>query len=140
MHYFARKGLGKDMDNFLEKVKANVSKFLGGAEKYTKVAAQKTTDIINQTKHTISINDLENKVVDKMVEIGGYIYAEHMEGAELPEELLEKCREVDSLKEEINELKAKIAELKDSRICPGCGEYNSDKNVHCSKCGTKLED
>ena len=128
------------MNNLLEKVKVNVTKFLGGAEKYTKVAAQKTNDIISQTKHTLSINDLENKVLDKMVEIGGYVYSEYVDETELPEELMEKCREIEAIKEEINELKAKIAELKDSKICPECGEYNSIKNVHCASCGAKLED
>ncbi|MDO4618072.1 MAG: hypothetical protein Q4B31_00950 [Clostridia bacterium] len=128
------------MDNFMGKVKDTLGKVVGGAEKYTKVAKQKTSDLITQTKHNFSINDLENKVVEVMVEIGGYIYAEHMEGAELPEELVEKCEQIDSYKDEINELKAKIAELKESKFCSECGEYNHDKNVYCAKCGSKLDD
>lgn len=126
------------MDNFFEKVKSNLGKAKDEAEKYSKIAVQKTSDIISQTKYSFAMNDAENKMVSVMAEIGEYVYGEYLQGAEFPADIAAKCNEIDSLKEEIGALREKIAELKDSVTCPNCNEYNSTENLYCAKCGTKL--
>ncbi len=126
------------MDNFINKIKSNFGKAKDEAEKYTKIAAKKTSSIIDKTKYSIALNDAENKIASVMAEIGEYVYAEYVKGAEFPDEIAGKCSDIDALKEEIASLKAKIAELKDSAICSTCGEYNPVGNEYCGKCGEKL--
>ncbi|MBQ7794699.1 MAG: zinc-ribbon domain-containing protein [Clostridia bacterium] len=126
------------MDSFFDKVKTNFGKAMDGAEKYSKIAAQKTSGIISQTKYSFAINEAENKMVSVLAEIGEYVYSEFSEGAEFPADIAAKCAEIDALKEEIASLKEKIAELKESVVCPSCGEYNSSENSFCGKCGAKL--
>ncbi len=126
------------MDKFFDKVKTNFGKAMDGAEKYSKIAAQKTSGIISQTKYAFAVNEAENKVVSVLAELGEYVYEEFSEGAEFPEEIVAKCKEINSLKEEIAALKEKIAELKESVLCPNCGEYNDTQNCYCGKCGSKI--
>ncbi len=126
------------MEKLLDTVKTGLGKALDGAEKYSKIAVEKTSGLINQTKYSYAINEAENKMVSLFAELGEYLYNECREGDNLPDEVLSKCKEITSLKEEIASLKDKIAELKDAVVCSECGEYVSSKNSFCSKCGSKL--
>ncbi len=127
------------MNEFLEKAKGIFNKAVGGAEKYSKIAVQKTNDVISKTKLNISLNETENKIVSALAEIGEYVYAEYKDGSEFPESIAAKCAEIDVYKEEVSQLKEKIAEIKDAVCCPECGEYNADENNFCHKCGKNLK-
>ncbi len=126
------------MDNFLGKIKTNFSKAKDEAEKYSKLAIQKTSNLVSQTKYNFAVNDAENKIVTVMAEIGEYVYSEYLSGAEFPADVAAKCEDIDALKEEIASLKERIADLKDATVCSSCGEYNSSENIYCAKCGEKL--
>lgn len=128
------------MDGIFDKVKTSLSKAKNEAGKYSKVAIQKTSNLVSQTKYSFAVNDAENKIVAVMAEIGEYVYSEYLQGSEFPAEIAEKCENVDRLKEEIASLKEKIADLKDATVCTSCGEYNNSENVYCAKCGNKLHD
>ena len=51
----------------------------------------------------------------------------------------EKCKKIDSLNEELNALKEKLSELRESVKCTECGEYNDKENMFCTKCGAGME-
>lgn len=127
------------MNEFLEKVKVTLNKAVGGAEKYSKIAVQKTNDVISKTKLSISLNETENKIVSALAEIGEYVYSEYKDGSEFPESIAAKCAEIDVYKAEVSALKEKIAEIKDAVCCPECGEYNPEENNFCCKCGKSLK-
>lgn len=127
------------MDRFFDKVKTNFSKAKGEAEKYSKLAIQKTSNLVSQTKYNFAVSDAENKIVTVMAEIGEYVYSEYLSGAEFPADVAAKCADIDALKEEIAALKEKLADLKDATVCSSCGEYNSSENIYCAKCGEKLK-
>lgn len=127
------------MKEFFEKVKSGVGKAVGGAEKYSKIAVQKTNDVISKTKLNISLNETENKIVSVLAEIGEFVYSEYKEGSEFPEDIAAKCAEIDNYKAEITVLKDKIAEIKDAVCCSECGEYNPEESNFCSKCGKSLK-
>ena len=126
------------MENFINKVKTTFDKATDEAGKYSKIAIEKTSSIVNRTKLQFAANDAENKLVSVLAELGEYVYKEYSEGAEFPEDIASKCEDVDALKEEINTLLNKIADLKESKLCPECKEYNDKANLYCSRCGAKL--
>ena len=128
------------MKDFFGNMKGNIGKAKDEVSKYSRLAAQKTSNLLEQTKLTFASNDAENKVVELMSQIGEYVYSEHVGGAEFPEEIEQKLAAIDALKEEIAELKSKVAELKEKTICLVCGEYNDRENVFCAKCGSRLGD
>lgn len=119
------------MDNFVEKIKAKLNKAVDGAEKYANIAVNKTSSLIDKAKLSIAVNDAEKKIKDIMIEMGEYVYANYAEGVDFPEELAEKCADIEKLK-------AEIAELKNAVVCDNCGEYNPAENEFCGKCGEKI--
>ena len=136
--YRNKERTGFEMDGFFAKVKSNFGRAKDEASKYSKLAIQKTSNLVSQTKYNFAVNDAENKIITLMAEIGEYVYTEYLDGSEFPAEVAAKCADIDSLKEEIASLKDKIADLKDAVVCPACGEYNNNENIYCAKCGEKL--
>lgn len=127
------------MEDFTQKLKSKFGKAKVGAEKYSKLAAEKTSSVISRAKISVAISEAEKKIKDIKAEIGEYVYKEFRAGTEFPEDLNAKCAELEALEEEIAELKESMAELKDSIICGSCGEYNPKENEFCGKCGNKIK-
>ena len=125
------------MSDILNQLKQGAEKLINNAEKISKTAVKKTKDTIDQTKLKYTVSETEDKIKDILAEMGERIYTEYKNGRELDEDLSEKCRLVKSLYEEINDLKAKIAELNDSVVCPVCGSMMSKEACFCPKCGNK---
>lgn len=103
------------------------------------VACKKTGEAVTIQKQKFDIGTEENKV-SKLYEKLGKIYfesfkdtqVENEEMSGLIEEIKEKNKKIELLKEEINTLKNK-------RVCPNCSTSIDKASVFCSKCGTKLE-
>ncbi len=127
----------KHMSDILNQLKQSAEKIINSAEKISKTAVKKTKDTIDQTKLKYAVSETEDKVRDILAEMGEKIYNEYKNGAEFDAELSDKCKLVSSLYEEIADLKAKIAELNDSVVCPVCGSLISNDACFCPKCGHK---
>lgn len=130
---------GLKMEEFIEKVKNGASKMFAEAEKLTGTATQKTGAFVSRAKLNYAVTANENKIKDICEDIGKSVYEEYKSGSEFPEPIAEKLKEIDTLYDEVTELKTKIADLKNSVICGECGEYNSAEGTYCSKCGVRLK-
>ncbi len=126
------------MDDFFEKLKSGAEEFKKGAKKVTKQVVRKTNDAVSQTKLSFAINETENKISEVYEEMGRGVYRDYLKNGETSESMKECCAQVDKLLAEVDGLKEKVAELKQSVKCPGCGEYNRNGSFYCSKCGTQL--
>lgn len=126
------------MDELFDKLKDGASKAKDNAEKIAKKVAQRTSNVINQTKLTFAVNEAQNKVKDAYSEIGKIMYKKHLDGLETDEIYSELLEKIDKLMDEISMLNDKIAELKNSLKCPECGAFNSVDSEYCSKCGAQL--
>lgn len=126
------------MDDFVEKIKQGAAKVFDEAEKVTNAAVNKTGSVLNQTRVGYAINASEAKIKALCAEIGNFVYDEYKRGNEFPEDINERLKKIDSLYEEINELKLKLADLKNSKICPSCNAFNDNENTYCAKCGEKI--
>lgn len=126
-------------EQFVEKIKQGADKVFTEAEKFAGSAVNKTGNLINKTKLNYAIGTNEGKIKDILAEIGKSVYNEYKNGSEFPEDIAEKLSCVDTLYDEIAELKAKIADMSNSVVCPECGEYCSADGDFCSKCGAKIK-
>lgn len=126
------------MDEFVEKIKKSAAKVFDEAEKFTNAAVAKTGGIVNKTKLNYAIGASEGKIRDILAEVGRSVYDEFKDGGEFPPEIDERLKAVDILYDEIAELRAKIADMQNSIICPACSAYNDVENIYCSKCGVKM--
>lgn len=126
------------MEEIFDKLKYHAYKAKDEADKLTKIVVNKTNNMIGQTKLTFAANDTEAKMQQLYTEIGQMVYQIHRDGDTTPEQVLEQCRQLDLLADELMTLKTKIAGMKDQIVCPSCGSYNSREGNFCQTCGAKL--
>lgn len=103
-------------------------------------AAKKSSELVEVTKINMSISSEEDKIKKHFSKIGEEIYAKYAEGNEIDPDFMEMCQEIGTIREKINDLKAKIMELKNVKLCTNCGAELDRSIVFCPKCGTKQED
>ncbi len=114
----------------------NVGKKLGGAGK---AALKASGDLVQITKLNLAIKSEENKIEGFMVEIGNGVYEKYKSGKPVDAELSLSCEEIAKCMNSIEELKAKIIEVKNLKKCPGCSSEVDRNDAYCSKCGAEME-
>ena len=77
-----------------------------------------------------------NMDIRNRVEIGKQYYEMHKGDVE---PFFEEIRLINETLAEIDQLKAKIADLKGKKKCSVCGAVNEGEAAYCSKCGAKCE-
>ncbi len=127
------------MDDLFDKIKEHAIKAKDEATKITKHMVGKTSDVINKTKTSIAISEAESKIKDLYASIGKKVYEDYAKCGETEEVYSEACNKIDLLLEEVNELREKIAQMQDTKICD-CGEYSKKDSMYCAKCGRKFYD
>lgn len=115
--------------NFLQRLK-------DGAGKVT----DRAQNVVEIGKLNTQISNIERELglyYQKMGEVfyEGY-HKKDMSDAE--KEMLDLAKTCDLLAEERDEIRAKVAELKNERLCGACGRTVSEDAVFCQYCGHKL--
>lgn len=127
------------MDNLMENLKKGVSVALTEAEKISKAVKNKTVHIYDTTKLKLALNDTQGKLDKHYREIGEIIYKRYLDNRNVGDDVEALCEEIDEFMEEVNALKARIAELNNNSICPNCGKTIDKSDSFCPSCGTKLD-
>ncbi len=104
-----------------------------------KAAAKKSSELVEVTKLNMSISSEEDKIEKLYLEIGKTIYESYAKGETTSDLFVEKCKQIDSYNSNIKEMRRKILELKNEKICPECREELDISALYCSKCGAKQE-
>lgn len=114
------------------------------AKQYIDKAAQtvsnKSNEIVEKTKCKSAIASTEEQVTKAYAEIGRYYYESHLSGELFEGFVADKCASIDELKQKLEELKLRLAQLNDQKLCPKCGEKCVESAVYCSKCGYHFYD
>lgn len=123
----------------LEKAKLTAGMAADGAVKAAGVVSQKGTQLVEKTKRSFQVFDLNNEVELLMREIGRMVYLTHT-GAETDEAALEaKLAEIDEKYAQIAEIKAVQEAEKPTTVCPVCGKACDKNDLYCRVCGEKLQ-
>lgn len=108
------------------------------AAKTAKMAKDKSGELYEITKLSISINECESKI-DKLFKNAGILsYRDYENGAALSEDIVSILKDIDEKFKEIEELKAKINEIKSVSVCPKCNAANPKTANFCQNCGEIL--
>ncbi len=78
------------------------------AEKTFNTVAKKTGEIVEDSKTKYSIFDLNNEIEKIYAELGKEIYAAYKEDRNAAEFIEEKCKTIDELQAEVDELRSKL--------------------------------
>lgn len=127
------------MEEILEKVRKTAIKAKDEAARLTKQVADKTNNVISQTKVSYALSENEKRIKEIYAEIGKKVYESYKQTGEA-DNFLENCEKLDILFEESQTLNKMLSELKDSVKCSVCGEYNKKAASYCARCGASLYD
>lgn len=112
--------------------------FLDDVKKFGKNITEKGKDVIEITKLNSQISSEKDKIKDIFVKIGEEVYNAYAAGQGSAHD--ELCGQIKEIEDKINELTAKVLELKNATKCPNCGAEVTKDTAFCSKCGTKVND
>lgn len=79
---------------------------------FASVAAKKTGDAVEITKHSINKAGLEKEIDDLYKQIGQYVYSQTVSGSEYAPQIMEGCKKINSLLFEIESLNMEIDAIK----------------------------
>ena len=93
-----------------------------------KVTADKTGKLAKETKLKFKMGELKSKIEDIYEEIGKKVYEKHVKKEEIStNDLLEECKQIDEISNEIEKIRQECLELKDKKQCQKCFK-EIDKN------------
>ena len=102
-----------------------------------KAAAKKSGDIVEVTKLYMSIGSEEEKIKKVYIDLGKALYETYSTGGEVDEISKGYCESIKSYEDNIKEIKLKILELKDLKLCQSCSAEIDSEFDFCPKCGAK---
>lgn len=110
--------------------------FFDDVKKFSKNIADKSKDVIEIAKLNSQIGTEKDKVKEICLQIGEQVFKAY--NPDEPSAYSELCAEIKSINDKIDELSAKVLELKNASKCPSCGAEVTKETAFCSKCGTKV--
>jgi rubrerythrin len=105
-------------------------------------ASEKTSKIAKETKLRISISECEGNLKDIYKKIGKIIYEKYQTRREedLAMEFIKEFKEVDTIKQKIQDMEREILDLKDKVKCSKCGNLYEATFEFCPKCGQRQKE
>jgi ribosomal protein L40E len=104
-----------------------------------KAVSKKSGDLVEVTKLNMSINTEQDKIEKVYAEMGKSVYELFSKGGDVEEPFRESCEKIKAYEKSIEEMKQKILETKNVKICTGCGTELELEIAFCPKCGAKQE-
>lgn len=131
--------MDEKVKELLEKARLTAGLAADTAVKAAGVVTQKGGQIVEKTRRSFQVFDLNNEVELLMRDIGRMVYLTHT-GAETDEgELEEKLAQIDEKYARIGEIKAELEAGKTTTACPVCGKSCDKTDLYCRICGEKLQ-
>ncbi len=100
-------------------------------------ASKKSGELVEVSKINLSIRAEEDKINKKYLEIGKRAYELYISDPQSIPAFHGDCEAIQTHLDSIITLKEKIMEVKNIKLCVGCGEELDKEVMFCSKCGTK---
>lgn len=112
---------------------------MNGARQALSTAGRKTGAAMELSKMKLQVMQLRSQVQSTYERIGTLTYEQHKNGSDNYELIIVCIQEVDELLVEINEINAKISEMKDGVPCSRCHTMNFAGTHYCKSCGFRLK-
>ena len=109
------------------------------ATKTAGIVKDKSGEIYEITKLSIAISDAESKIDKLFKNVGILTYRDYENGFELSDDITALLKDVDDKFKDIEVMKAKIGEIKSTKVCPKCNASNAKSANFCQNCGEILE-
>lgn len=122
----------------LDRVKATAVDLGEAAGTTARSAGKYAGQMVDVAKLNVRIFDLKNDVSDLLRQVGQAVYDTH-HGKEPSEGALDELlTQLDEKNAAIDEVKERIAVLRNAKECPSCGNMCGRDDHFCKECGTQL--
>ena len=122
----------------LERVKATAVDLGEAAGTTARSAGKYAGQMVDVAKLNVKIFDLKNDVNDLLREVGQMVYDTH-HGKEPSEGGIDELlQQLDEKNAAIDEVKERIAVLRNAKECPSCGNMCGRDDRFCKECGAQL--
>lgn len=118
-------------------MKFDFEKIKKGFKTTASKAKKVSSNAIETAKCKYKVADLKSDINDKYIEIGKYICKNH-DDYQNDEFLSDLVKEIDRLKESVNDLNDTIDNMLNKKTCPKCSMRLDSDFDFCPKCGYKF--
>lgn len=105
--------------------------------KTCKVAGEKSSQLIEEAKLRLNIANLNDKIADKLEEIGAIVYEDYKSGNTSYADFEDLCKAIEEDEVAINDMKNTILKMKKMKQCEVCDTSLNINDKFCSKCGAE---
>ena len=119
------------MSNFFDEIYESAKLLAGKTE-------EKAGEIVGKSKTHIKLIKLRAKLRECYTLLGIRVYNKTKAGQELGDVVEMRIHEIDSLREQIEELKEQIELIGHYKKCKNCGSYNDKNDEICLSCGASM--
>jgi len=102
-----------------------------------KIASEKSGQIIEEAKLRLQIASTNDKISEKLSEIGALVYEDYKSGNSTYSDFEELCKDIEESEVAISNMKAKILKMKKMKQCEVCENALALEDRYCSKCGAE---
>jgi ribosomal protein L40E len=113
--------------------------FLDKLNNFANAASEKASGAIELGKLNLKLNTEEKKMEDITLKIGKCLLQSLDAGQEYDEAIMDLYEEIQTARAAVVSIKAELANVSGSLICPSCSAKNPPQSKFCRACGTKLE-
>ena len=122
----------------LDRIRGTAGVAADAAADTARVAGKKAGQMVDVAKLNVQLFDLNCEMNELLKQMGQIMYDTH-QGKEVDgERVAELLTRADGHKERIDELKDRIAALRQSKSCPACSGMCGREDQFCRSCGGKL--
>jgi ribosomal protein L40E len=109
------------------------------AIKTAKIVKEKSTELYEITKLSFGVNELEAKIDKQFKNAGMLIYRDYENDLAVSDDIKLILEDIDEKFKEIETIKEEINRIKNVSVCEGCGKTNPNDANFCLHCGNKIK-
>lgn len=116
-----------------------VNRFGEEVNKVAKCVVKGTNNLVESTKLSLSLSELEDKLKLAYEDIGKKVYLYKTSCIDLDTSFEEEIMEINNLHAQIKELKDKLLDIKNKQKCSCCGCEIHANDKFCRNCGNRVD-
>lgn len=101
--------------------------------------SKETGKLFESAKLTYTASDIESQLNKIYAAMGKRFYDACIEEESIPDEFAQEFECIAELKQQLENAKDKISEIKNTKKCAACSSPVNEGDAYCRKCGAKSE-
>lgn len=124
--------------DLLERIRGTASVAADAAVDTARVAGRRAGQMVDVAKLNVQLFDLNSEFNDLLRRLGQVLYNTHLGQEPDGDPITELLLKADETAAKAAEVKARIADLRQSQACPSCGAPCGKEDKFCRRCGGAL--